>query len=86
MSVQDGCWGPCVHPRYCLQGEPCPQDGCGAGWACVLGEAANSLCEVVPLECGGEIGCFCAAAYLDEFCPGECLDDLMGEVTCLPGG
>ena len=86
VSVQDGCWGPCVHPRYCLQGEPCPSGGCGAGWTCVQREAGGSVCEVVPLECAGTLGCVCAAPYLDELCPGECSDDSKGAVTCLGGG
>lgn len=34
LTVQDGCWGPCVHPRYCID-QACPPEGCGAGWTCV---------------------------------------------------
>ncbi len=84
VSVQDNCWGPCVHPRYCAD-EACPAEGCGEGWTCVDYEAANSDCVVVPLECAGVPDCTCGAPYADELCQGNCVDDDMGAVRCQDG-
>lgn len=83
-SVQDSCWGPCVHPRYCAE-TACPAEGCGAGWTCVAHQASDSRCVVVPLECAGTPGCACASAYMSEFCAGACTDDGMGALSCQDG-
>jgi hypothetical protein len=84
-SVEDGCWGPCVHPRYCAD-EGCPPEGCGDGWTCVEHQATGSGCVVVPLECAGTASCACVSPYLDEFCAASCIDDGMGALLCQDGG
>jgi hypothetical protein len=84
-SVVDGCWGPCVAPRYCAE-QACPADGCGPGWACVEHQAGPARCEVVPFECAGVLGCDCAAPFLAEFCAGGCSDDGLGALLCEDGG
>lgn len=84
VSVQDNCWGPCVHPRYCAD-EACPAEGCGVGWTCVEHEVAKSDCVVVPLECAGVPDCTCGAPYKDALCQGNCVDDDMGAVRCQDG-
>ena len=84
LTVQDDCWGPCVHPRYCID-QACPPDGCGAGWTCVSHQATASDCVVVPFECAGTIGCECAAPFMDEICAGACVEE-MGALSCQDGG
>ena len=84
-SVKDGCWGPCVPPRYC-EGATCPPgDGCGDGWMCVESQCCGSRCAVIPLACDGAPTCDCAWPYLGEFCQGGC-EQAGDSLLCADGG
>ena len=83
-TVIDGCWGPCMLPRYC-EGAPCPPGGCGPGWTCIEHQATGSACVVVPFECAGVPTCECMAPYMDEFCPASCSEGADG-LLCNDGG